>query len=371
MAVFTKTEGSDATRRVRPAFVLFASVAVLAMTLFIGIGASANASQGDPTTALSPPSAKGTVHGTTTVHQRTSANSPSTTDSTTTTTTVTTPDKTPTTSTTLTTVAAAGATTPAAGAAAPSPWRGAGLVSLPADCSDMSTLGLSWYYDWKGSPPCPDVGVPFVPMVWGDWCPDNTGCAGALSASLAGSDSPNLLTFNEPDSASQSNMTVARALELWPYLEATGMQLSSPAVSDTAAGAAWLASFMAQAHAQGLRVDFLAVHWYGDCSNPSNLTSYLAQLASSYGLPIWLTEFSCYDQSTAVNTQFLQQVAPMLAALPYLRRVAWFTNRPYPDGYENTSLLDAGGTPTSTGLAYQAIPAAIRPDGTRVPWPGS
>jgi hypothetical protein len=278
-------------------------------------------------------------------------------------------DSTTTTQTVTTTSTAAG---PApAPAPDPSPWRGAGLVSLPSDCSDMSTLGLSWYYNWWTGPMCPDAGVPFVPMIWGDWCPDDNGCASALATSLAGSDSPYLLTFNEPDNADQSNMTVARALELWPYLEATGKQLSSPAVTDTAQGTAWLASFMAGAKAQGLRVNFLAVHWYGDCSDPSNLTSYLDQMASTYHLPIWLTEFSCYNQSTAVNTQFLQQVAPLLAALPYLERVAWFTNRPYPNGYENTNLLDAGGAPTSTGLAYQAIPAAVEPDGTRVAWPGS
>jgi hypothetical protein len=208
-------------------------------------------------------------------------------------------------------------------------------------------------------------------MIWGDWCPDNDGCASALSSSLASSNSPYLLTFNEPDNVDQSNMSVARALELWPYLEATGLQLSSPAVTETPQGTAWLAAFMAGAKAQGLRVDFLAVHWYGDCSDPSNITSYLAQLSATYGLPIWLTEFSCVNQSIAVNTQFLQEVTPMLESLPYLERIGWFTNRPYPDGYENTSLLDAGGSPTSTGAAYQAIPAAREADGMRVAWPGS
>ena len=165
-------------------------------------------------------------------------------------------------------------------------------------------------------------------------------------------------------------MTVERALQLWPYLEATGMKLGSPAVTDTSQGSAWLAAFMTGAKQKGLRVDFLAVHWYGDCSDPSNLITYLAQRAID-GLPLWLTEFSCYNQSTAVNTQFLQEVAPMLAALPYLERVAWFTNRPYPNGYEYTSLLNADGSPTSVGEAYQAIPAAVEADGSRVPWSGS
>ena len=52
----------------------------------------------------------------------------------------------------------------------------------------------------------------------------------------------------------------------------------------------------------------------------------------------------CYGQSLAVNTQFIEEVGPLLAALPYLQRFAWFTNRPYPGGYEQTNLLDTSGT---------------------------
>ena len=72
-------------------------------------------------------------------------------------------------------------------------------------------------------------------MVSGDWCPGSSTCT-ALPASLSASGNPYLLTFNEPDNPSQSNMTVARALQLWPYLEATGLQLGSPAVTDSSRG---------------------------------------------------------------------------------------------------------------------------------------
>jgi hypothetical protein len=234
--------------------------------------------------------------------------------------------------------------------------RGAGLVDLPTDCGDMQTLGLSWYYDWGSQAPCPTTGVPFVPMVWGDWCNGASTCP-ALPASLAANGNQDLLTFNEPDNTSQSNMSVARAIQLWPELEATGLQLSSPAVTGSPSGSAWLASFMADAHAQGLRVDFLALHWYGDCSNPQNLINYLSGMEASYGLPEWLTEFSCVNDSAATNANYIQQLAPQLEALPYLQRFAWFTNRPYPGGYQNTGLLDASGALTPVGQAYTAIPA--------------
>jgi hypothetical protein len=233
--------------------------------------------------------------------------------------------------------------------------RGAGLVDLPTDCGDMQTLGLSWYYDWQSSTNCANTGVPFVPMEWGDWCSGSSTCP-ALPTSLAANGNQDLLTFNEPDNTSQSNMSVARAVQLWPYLEATGLQLSSPAVTSASSGATWLASFMSQANQLGLRVDFLALHWYGDCSNPQNLINYLAGMEASYGLPEWLTEFSCINDSAAVNADFIQQVAPQLEALPYLQRFAWFTNRPYPNGYQDTGLLDANGVLTPVGQAYTAIP---------------
>ncbi len=237
------------------------------------------------------------------------------------------------------------------------PWRGAGLISLPAACSDIQTLALSWYYNWETTTPCPNTGVPYVPMVWGDWCAGSTTCS-ALPTSLGADGNQYLLGFNEPDNVDQSNMTVARALQLWPYLEATGLELGSPAVTETPQGSAWLASFMAGARQQGLRVNFLALHWYGDCSNPDNLINYLVQMEQTYGLPLWLTEFSCRYQSFAVNTQFLQQVAPLLAALPYLQRYAWFTNRPFSDadGYDYTNLLDASGALTSTGAVFRSLP---------------
>ena len=274
-----------------------------------------------------------------------------------------------TTSTSSTTSTTTSTTQPSGGSTGSdiSPWRGAGLVDLPGACSDIQTLGLSWYYNWGTTTPCPDVGVPFVPMQWGDWCPGSTTCT-ALPSTLGANGNKYLLTFNEPNNSSQSDMSVARALQLWPYLEATGLQLSSPAVTGDSSGSAWLASFMAGAKQQGLRVDFLALHWYGDCSNTQNLINYLAGMESTYGLPVWLTEFSCYGDSLAVNTSFFQQVAPELAALPYLQRFAWFTNRPYPGGYEYTSLLTSAGALTTTGSAYVAVPSAMTSTRQLVPW---
>jgi Glycosyl hydrolase catalytic core len=228
------------------------------------------------------------------------------------------------------------------------------MVGLPQDCGDVQALGLSWYYDWSTNPYC-STGADFVPMVWGDWCPGATDC-GVLPARLAASGAKELLAFNEPDSASQSNVSVQRALGLWPYLQSTGLRLGSPAITDDSAGHAWLDAFMSGVRQRGLRVDFIALHWYGGCTNGTQLTNYLSTM-SKYGLPIWLTEFSCYNQSAATNTQYVQQVVSTLLSLPSVERIAWFTNRPHQAGYDGTGLVTDAGALTTVGTAYSALPA--------------
>lgn len=223
-------------------------------------------------------------------------------------------------------------------------YRGVGLTGAPADCVDIATLKLTWYYNWGTGTSCNSNGVPFVPMQWGSF---------STLPKLTGQ---YLLTFNEPDNSSQSDLSVAQALALWPKLEATGLQLSTPAVTESSGGSAWLASFMAGVKADGFTVNFEAAHWYGNCNSPSSLISYLNQMHSLYNLPIWLTEFSCLNGSVALNTSFAQAVGPLLAQLPYLQRVAWFTNRSYPNGYQNVGLVGSTGALTSVGTAFVGWP---------------
>ena len=105
-----------------------------------------------------------------------------------------------------------------------------------------------------------------------------------------------LLGFNEPDFASQSNMSVTQALDLWPQLQATGLRLGSPAVATGGATAGgWLDRFMTGARERGLRVDFITLHWYGsDFSTAAvnHLASYIRAVHDRYQLPIWLTEYA-------------------------------------------------------------------------------
>jgi hypothetical protein len=172
---------------------------------------------------------------------------------------------------------------------------------------------------------------------------------------LRGKNYTHLLGFNEPDNAGQSNMNVSYALDLWPQLEAAGLPLGSPGCTEGGTFS-WLREFMAGARERKLRVDFLALHWYGDCTKPATLGSFLQQAHDEFKMPMWLTEFSCMRGDAALNARFLHAALPILAGAAGLQRYAWFADRWPSDGsiYQGVSLLDAAGRLTVVGDIYSA-----------------
>jgi RNA polymerase sigma factor (sigma-70 family) len=249
---------------------------------------------------------------------------------------------------------------PSAPAAVASAKKGVGAWSFSGATQALAESGASWYYTWSATPGVTGPpGLQFVPMIWGS--ADVT--ASTLSQVKRGG--PDLLGFNEPDMSSQSNMTPAQALSLWPQLMATGMQLGSPAVADGGATpGGWLDQFMSGARARGYRVNFITLHWYGadfdTAAAVSQLQSYLQAVYARYHLPIWLTEFALANFGGSPQTPTPQQQAAfvtaatgMLQGLSFVQRYAWF-------GLQATStdgsmgLFNAGPVATAAGRAFEA-----------------
>ena len=226
----------------------------------------------------------------------------------------------------------------------------------------LAESGASWYYNWGTTPNgiTAPPGVSYVPMIWG--------AANVTSATLAevSHEGNVLLGFNEPDMASQSNMSVSQALTLWPKLMATGMTLGSPAVATGAATpGGWLDQFMTGAKARGYRVNFITVHWYGGdfSTGPavSEFESYLEAIYARYHLPIWVTEFALTSYSggtasfptEAQQAAFLTAATNMLDGLSYVQRYAWFA-LPTSAGSGTTGLFNPGPSVTQVGQAFEA-----------------
>jgi hypothetical protein len=232
-------------------------------------------------------------------------------------------------------------------------------------CSDLARLGVTWFYNWTtGAGGC--TKAPFVPMIWGHTGNEQsaTGIAGEVK-SIAGAGFDTVLGFNEPDNSSQSNMSVATAISLWPSLAANAsLRVGSPATQANSTGQAWFTSFMSQVNADTtgtLRVDFIAAHWYGwnagSCdAKAANLESYLRWLEGIAGnRPIWLTEWGCLNQSNpteATVQAFFSGAVAMFAKHPRLERYAW-----YPWTTNNELVNADGGALTPLGTTFAAAPA--------------
>ena len=126
--------------------------------------------------------------------------------------------------------------------------------------SKLNKLNCKWYYTWGSKiPEGAPAGIDFKPMIWGYWGDKNGLANTAKKAKEAGI--KELLGFNEPDRKNQANMSVEKALKIWPLLMETGMRLGSPA--GVHPDNDWMKAFMAGAKKQKLRVDFITVHSYG------------------------------------------------------------------------------------------------------------
>jgi hypothetical protein len=230
------------------------------------------------------------------------------------------------------------------------PFKGVAFEEAKASCDDLGRLTVAWYHNWNGTTRCA-TSAEFVPMVWGSW---KTLSWVSTPATIAQEGFSSVLGFNEPDLAAQSNLSVDEAIALWPELQLPGVLLGSPAV----AGQSWLDDFMAKAQAQGLRVDFIAMHWYGwdpgSCNSVSALEKKI-QWAEQYQRPIWITEWSCRLQSEEVTRAFYSSAVRMFARHPLVERYAWFLTRADGD-FAQATLLDANGAPTVLGQTFAFAP---------------
>jgi hypothetical protein len=214
-----------------------------------------------------------------------------------------------------------------------------GVANSPA--AQLSALGSTWCYNWGTTPKATDCNDPdFVPMIWGS---DNV--ASALQG-IAKAGYTTVLGFNEPNKSDQSNISVADAITLWPDLTSNpNIRVGSPAVSDD--GRSWLEDFMKQAQSKGLRVDFIAMHWYG-WNQGSCVASQLegaVNWASQWGLPVWITEFGCMGSSNPdaqTVLDFYNSAVKMLAKHPLVERYAWYPWNTYNELYQNDTMTDLG-----------------------------
>lgn len=254
-----------------------------------------------------------------------------------------------------------------------------GLAFTNETPTDLATLQqhVAWWYNWALIPGdavkdnYAQFGVEYVPMAW-----DSGFDAAYLRQYLAGHPQIRyLLTYNEPNFASQANMTPQQVADSWPQLEAIAdqyqLKIVAPAVNyspgdvdipgtdDNGSPFAYLDAFFAACG--NCRVDYIAIH--GFMGSASALENYVQQFYQRYHKPIWLTEWnlSLGDNRETLEQQmdFLAETSRWLEQQDYVSRYAWLVGRSS-QGADNAPYVDiltpSGGW-TQLGALYQQIPS--------------
>jgi hypothetical protein len=249
-----------------------------------------------------------------------------------------------------------------------------GVYASEGDAQPLASVGARWTYDWAARSALRGSTVEYVPMAWGSGSV-TSGNLATWQAARRSRAAAWLLGFNEPDLGSQSNMTPDEAIRLWPKLQSTGLRLVSPAMaspytrSQTHPAKTWLDDFMSQAQARRLRVNAIALHFYGDWTDPGNVDSIeraIAHVHARWHKPIWVTEIGVMPAwkweghaphrppTAALARAYLRRVLAMLARHRFVARVAWFMDRCTGD-CGRSSLLDSHGRPTALGRTLRAL----------------
>ncbi|WP_243695731.1 glycosyl hydrolase [Rhodovulum marinum] len=230
------------------------------------------------------------------------------------------------------------------------------------------TPGLGWYYNWRAdqiwSRQKQRRDVEFVPMIHGAKDVNKPIQSDRRVTTLLG--------FNEPDGHGgdhQAGLSVEQAIALWPKLQARGLRLGSPATTrdQTLGRNSWQGRFMAEVERRGLRVDFMAVHYYTTNGDVEEFRRWLTQVNREYRRPIWVTEFAYIDwnrpgaASYERNAAFAEAAMKMMERLPFVERYAWFAANPYPwkGRTPKINLVDNNLRPTLVGRAYERMMAAF------------
>ena len=187
------------------------------------------------------------------------------------------------------------------------PWRytakkgfGAGFVDFNRSIIPVDLTKSSWFYNW-GGPSSEDLtDYEFVPMK-------------SYASSFTDSKwqdinninyASHVLGYNEPNNAGPLNMTVEQQLRYWPKLMESGMRLGSPAPTN------WVEffEFMDKCDELNYRVDFVAIHDYGEGTALSFYNN-CKRVHDRTGRPIWVTEFNWGGTWTTTSPTYAQAAA--------------------------------------------------------------
>ncbi len=203
-----------------------------------------------------------------------------------------------------------------------------GLPLTYNDCASATAVGAKWIHAWSTTPPdC--AGMENIPMIWG---------ASDVNATLGGN-SQWIIGFNEPDSASQANLSPAVAATLWRQIEQKYPTRKLVAPTPSGAAPNWLVDFRnayIAAYGAPPRLNALGVHcysWYAELGDYGCIphTRKFIDWANAWNVPeVWVTEFSFSPTAPSSLDQSLQEANTYITWMKnqsLVTRYAWFASK--------------------------------------------
>jgi hypothetical protein len=243
--------------------------------------------------------------------------------------------------------------------------KGSWLENLPK----VIALKPYWNYSWgsKRIAMQPE-NIEFVPMLWGAW--GSEGLERRITTDILpqieSGQAKRLLGFNEPDFEKQSNLSVDEVTSYWPILAKIDLPLASPSVGH--ATGRWMVEFMQKTEESCLRMEYIAVHWYGG-PNAAGFKNKMREAYTLYGSwrPMLITEFAVADwdatsleenrHSTAEVLAFMKNVLPWMEEPEqyWIAGYSWFSFDASAAVGTSSALFDDDGSVTKLGRYYASV----------------
>lgn len=153
----------------------------------------------------------------------------------------------------------------------------------------------NWFYSWSANAEDACEYGDYHPMQWG-WLTSTTPVIlRGQPEWYSRAQMTCVMGFNEPDKDDQSDIPEENAAYQMSRLERMNLPVVGPCPAQN--NGSWRKAYEAIAEEEGLRCEYMALHWYAGCNggSPQNIINVINNLYNTYGKPIWITEFAVKD----------------------------------------------------------------------------
>jgi hypothetical protein len=233
-----------------------------------------------------------------------------------------------------------------------SPKKGLAAPPGPANCDDLETLRVSWYYNWTVRADAGCEGNPaFVPRIWG------ANNVSELPSAIENAKASGwLIGFNEPNLPGIGFISPEDGAKYWKQIEDAALpqdiKLVSPAPNPYPPGHApgdnygytWLMA-MVQAYHPDPQV------------NINYLIARYNDFKELYpGVKLWILEYNgCFVQDDPERV--MREVTPWFEEQEWIARYAWYVSRPDNNPHSDSpcTLINREGELQDIGELYQSL----------------